>query len=69
MTKKLIDIDDRLLDQAKDLLGVDTMKEVVDLALRELVSNELRRRHLRRLISGDGVDLADEQVMSRAWHT
>lgn len=69
MTKKLIEIDDHLLDQAKDLLGLETMNEVVDLSLRELVSNELRRRHLRRLTSGDGVDLADEQILSRAWRS
>ncbi len=67
MTKRLVDIDDRLLDEARLLTGARTMKEAVNAALRELIDAELRRRHLRRLETGEGTDLADDDVMRRAW--
>ena len=67
MTKRLVDIDDALLDQARKLIGVATIKEAVNTSLRELIHAELRRRHLRRLETGEGIDLADKQVLSDAW--
>jgi len=67
MTKRLVDIDDELLDQARQLLGAVTIKETVNTSLRELVEAELRRRHLRRLVTGEGTDLGDEEIMSGAW--
>lgn len=67
MTKRLVDIDDRLLDEARLLTGARTMKEAVNTALQELIDAELRRRHLRRLETGEGTDLADDDVMRRAW--
>ena len=36
MTKRLVDIDDELLLEARDLIGGVTMKEAVNTALREL---------------------------------
>lgn len=67
MTKRLVDIDDELLDQAIELTDAPTMKEAVNTALRELVDAELRRRHMRRLEIGEGIDLADDDVMRSAW--
>ena len=67
MTKRLVDIDDGLLDEARRLTGAATIKETVNTSLRELINTELRRRHFRRLISGEGTDLADDQLMSNAW--
>ncbi|MDY7101246.1 MAG: type II toxin-antitoxin system VapB family antitoxin [Actinomycetota bacterium] len=67
MTKRLVDIDDELLAEARRLSGATTMKDAVDTALRELVRAELRRRHLRRLETGEGTDIADEEIMSGAW--
>ena len=67
MTKRLIDIDDGLLSEARAVTGAATMKETVNAALREVVDMELRRRHLRRLETGTGIDLADADAMSGAW--
>lgn len=44
-----------------------TMKEAVNAALQQVIDSELRRRHLRRLESGEGTDLADDEVMRGAW--
>ena len=66
MTKRLVDIDDGLLDRARELIGAATIKETVNTSLRELIDAELRRRHLRRLVTGSGIDL-DDRTMSDAW--
>ena len=51
------------------LFVVDSMagQDAVNAALRQLVDAELRRRHLRRLETGEGTDLADRDVMKGAW--
>ncbi|MEA2057980.1 MAG: type II toxin-antitoxin system VapB family antitoxin [Actinomycetota bacterium] len=67
MTKRLVDIDDALLAEARHLTGATTMKGTVNTALQQLVDAELRRRHLRRLESGEGTDLADDEIMQGAW--
>ena len=67
MTKRLVDIDDDLLAEARVLTGAATMKETVNAALQQVIDSELRRRHLLRLESGTGIDLADEEVMRDAW--
>ena len=43
------------------------MKEAVNAALQQVIDGELRRRHLRRLESREGTDLADDEVMRGAW--
>lgn len=67
MTKRLVDIDDDLLAEARVLTGAATMKEAVNAALQQVIDSDLRRRHLRRLESGEGTDLADDEVMRDAW--
>ena len=67
MTKRLVDIDDDLLAEARVLTGAATMKEAVNAALQQVIDSELRRRHLRRLESGEGTDLANDEVMRDAW--
>ena len=67
MTKRLVDIDDALLAEVRDLIGVATMKEAVNTALRQLLDTELRRQHLHRLETGQGTDLGDEEIMQGAW--
>ncbi len=49
------------------MIGVATMKEAVNTALRQLLDTELRRQHLRRLETGQGTDLGDEEIMQGAW--
>lgn len=43
------------------------MKETVNAALSEVVAAELRRRHLLRLRTGEGMDLDDDEIMAGAW--
>ncbi len=67
MTKRLIDIDDGLLDQARTLTGATTIKETVNTSLREVINAELRRQHLARLVTGEGTDIANDEVTADAW--
>ena len=67
MTKRLIDIDDDLLKEVRSLTGASTMKEAVNGALQHVVDFDLRLRHVRRLLTMEGTDLADEHLMRDAW--
>ena len=69
MRKTSVEVDDRLLGQVRDLLGTSSIKETIDGALREVVRAEARRREVRALAVMDGLDLADEKVMARAWRS
>ena len=67
MSKRLVDIDDALLNEATGVLGAATMKETVNRSLEEVVLAARRRRHADRLESMQGMDLAKPRVMSGAW--
>jgi Arc/MetJ family transcription regulator len=67
MSKHLVDIDDDLLRAAAAVLGASTMKDTVNRSLDEVVRADRRRRHADRLASMRDLDLADPEVMSKAW--
>ncbi len=67
VTKRLVDIDDELLAEARTILGTNTMKDTVNQALAEIQRSELIRRHVTRLSTMDGMDLHDPEVMKGAW--
>jgi Arc/MetJ family transcription regulator len=67
VTKRLVEIDDALLAEARALLGAATMKEAVNRSLEAGVLTDRRRRHAGRLATMDGLDLDDPTVMSGAW--
>ena len=69
MRKTSVDVDDRLLDQVREVLGTSSIKETIDGALREVMRIEARRGEIRALAAMDGLDLADEKVMARAWRS
>ena len=69
MRKTSVDVDDRLLEQVRDVLGTSSIKETIDRALREVMRVEARRREIRALAVMDGLDLADEKVMAKAWRS
>ena len=69
MRKTSVDVDDRLLGQVRDVLGTSSIKETIDGALREVVRVEARRQEIRALAAMDGLDLAYEQVMAKAWRS
>lgn len=67
MTKKLIDIDDTLLAQAKEALGTTTQRETVTRALDEVVRRALQVESIQMLSDGELPDLADPEIMAGAW--
>lgn len=67
MSKRLVDIDDELLQAATDILGASTMKETVNRSLEEVVLAERRRRHADRLSTLRNLDLDNPEVMADAW--
>ena len=67
MTKRLVDIDDHVLEQARGALGTGTIKATVDRALRDAVAAAARRRHVERLVADGLPDLLDERVQAEAW--
>ena len=69
MRKTSVDVDDRLLDQVRNVLGTSSIKETIDSALREVIRAEARRREIRALAVMEGLDLADEKVMAKAWRS
>ena len=69
MSKTSVDIDDDLLDQTRNLLGTSSIRETVHRALLEVVRAAARREEVEALVTMDGLDLADEEVMSGAWRS
>lgn len=67
MTKRLVDIDDDALQQARVALGDVTIKEAVNTGLREICDRYRRRRLFRRIQELAGADLGDAEVMGGAW--
>ncbi|MGI8777714.1 MAG: type II toxin-antitoxin system VapB family antitoxin [Acidimicrobiales bacterium] len=67
MSKRLVDIDDEVLDEATKVLGASTMKETVNRSLEAVVLSDRRRRHADRLQAMRNLDLANPRVMSGAW--
>ena len=67
VSKRLVDIDDDLLEEATSVLGASTMKETVNRSLEAVVLAARRRRHADRLEAMRDLDLAKPRVMSGAW--
>ena len=70
MTKRLVDIDDEILDAARRALGTSTLKDTVNESLRSAVQTA-RRRHISAAdiaaFAEAAKDLGDPEVMKRAW--
>ncbi|MCY4156163.1 MAG: type II toxin-antitoxin system VapB family antitoxin [Gammaproteobacteria bacterium] len=69
MRKTSVDIDERLVEQAKALLGTLSIKETINVALQEIVRMDMRRQEIRALARMDGLDLADAKAMAKAWRS
>lgn len=67
MSTTQIDLDQGLLAKAAKVLGTKTKKDTVNQALRRVVEDEIRRRHIDELAAGALPDLADTEIMSSAW--
>ena len=69
MRKTSVVIDDRLLEQVRSLLGTASIRETIDRALREVLRVEARRQEITALAKMDGLDLANEEVRTKAWRS
>jgi Arc/MetJ family transcription regulator len=67
MSTTQIELDQQLLAKAAEVLGTKTKKDTVNEALRRVVQDEIRRRHIAELASGALPDLADPEIMAAAW--
>jgi Arc/MetJ family transcription regulator len=67
MSTTQIELDQDMLDRAAAVLGTTTKKATVNEALRRVVAEDLRRRHVDELAGGALPDLADRAVMESAW--
>lgn len=67
MTKRLLDIDDSALEDAKRILDTTTMKDTVNEALRLVARIEGSKRWIDLVASEDFADLRDAGVMGGAW--
>ena len=63
MTKRLIEIDDELLDMARELADAETIRGTVEEALRKLVRIESTKLHIEELsdsLEPNAVELIEE---------
>ena len=67
MSKTSVDIDDDLLEQARNLLGTSSLRETIHYASLEVVRAAARCREVEALVTMDGLDLADGEIMKNAW--
>ena len=67
MSKTSVDIDNDLLEQARNLLGPSSIREAIHCALLEVVRAAARRQEVEALVTMDGLDLADGEIMKNAW--
>jgi Arc/MetJ family transcription regulator len=67
VSKKLIEVDDELLGQAREILGATSQRETVNRALEDVVRRHLRGKLVELLTSGRFDDLANPEIMAGAW--
>lgn len=67
MTKRLIELDDALLDAAQRELGTSGVSETVRTALRQAAAAAARARQLEWLGGGGLGELADAEARAAVW--
>ena len=71
MAERLVEIEEDLLEEARQTLGTGTIEETVAVALREAVRARQRRARLDHAalerFSNAAEDLGDEAVITAAW--
>lgn len=70
MTKRLVDIDDEVLDEARRALGTTTLKDTVNQSLRTAVQSARRGTITPEDLQRVGellVDLRNPEIMAKAW--
>ena len=69
MRKICVEIDERLIEEAKILLGTESTRGTINSALREVVRMDARRQEIRARAEMDGLELYDSEVMANAWRS
>ena len=69
MRKTSVEVDSALMARVRVLFGTSTIKETIDMALREVERREARRQEIEALSTMDGLDLGDREVMAKAWRS
>jgi Arc/MetJ family transcription regulator len=70
MTKRLVDIDDEVLEEARRVLGTTTLKDTVNESLRKIAAAAGRRKITSKDIQAfveATEDLRNPEVMAKAW--
>ncbi|MFT9635653.1 type II toxin-antitoxin system VapB family antitoxin [Mycobacteroides abscessus subsp. abscessus] len=67
MTKRLIDLDDELVETAQRELGTSTITETVRAALREAAARRARSRQVDWLAQGGLASMADPEQRETVW--
>ncbi len=67
--KTSVEINEDLLAAVQRILATRTVKETIEKAFREVVRAKARREEVEALSSMEGMDLADHDVMARAWRS
>lgn len=65
--KTSVEINEKLLEAVRKILGTKTVKETVEMAFREVVRAEARREEVEALASMRGMELDRPEVMGGAW--
>jgi Arc/MetJ family transcription regulator len=65
--KTSVVIDEELLSSVQDVLATKTVKDTIEQAFLEVLRAKARQAEIQALITMDGMDLADEEVMQEAW--
>jgi Arc/MetJ family transcription regulator len=60
-------IDEELLAAAKTVLNTKTVKDTIERALQEVLRARARAEEVEALSLQRGMDLNDDELMSRAW--
>jgi Arc/MetJ family transcription regulator len=64
-----VEINEHLLVAAQKTLGTKTVKATIEAALQEVLRTEARRQDVDALAGMNGLDLANDEIMSRAWRS
>lgn len=67
MRRTTLMIDDHLIENAKRALGTRGIKDTIDRALEEAVAAHARQELIELLVSSEGLDLNDPEIMRQAW--
>jgi Arc/MetJ family transcription regulator len=67
--KTSVEINEELLSAVQRILATATIKETIEESFREVLRVEARREEIEALATMQGSDIADPEVMARAWRS